>query len=326
MMRKTGQIGTIILALATVGAVALMLGCGNTSGNPNHDGSSYVDETAGAISLSVTEDLLPVSDITGFSVGVTDRNGSPVPNIEIACDTEKGLALIEPTTGYEMTDSSGHVSGKVGCETPGSYLLGCRLPVGGYKRQFVTVRCQGPIPAGFSGFPGAGGGGLGTGGSGGAVDVGEVRITSVTPYENNDETLNVDVTQGVCTDNSAEPFTDTFLKIKVTNSTAALVNFYAYEYTIRKADGASDQVDSDTIYLSDSGDIAASSSTTFTGLFLKAGSGHKRYVARGVDYDVPSDLGNRNVLITLYGTDGKGDKLVLQYTVGMTIGSYNNCS
>ncbi|RIL12175.1 MAG: hypothetical protein DCC75_00895, partial [Proteobacteria bacterium] len=162
-----------ILALAGYGCS----GGGDTDGgDENFEGTGFVatDDAAGGLTLTVDQTTLSISEVSGFSVDVFDASGDPVAGLEIACDTEQGLAIVEPNTGFELTDSSGHMSGKVGCESPGSYQMACRLPIGGNKRKFETIRCSGDIPTGFSGFPGAAGGTLGVGtGGGGSADQGD---------------------------------------------------------------------------------------------------------------------------------------------------------
>ena len=163
------KIISILVALVTTICLTALIGCsGGTS--TDRSGADYEDtefvateDSVGSIDLWVRTTDMPVSGVSGFIVSVRNSSGAPVQNIQIACDTELGLALIEPSTGSEMTDSHGQMSGKVGCEVPGSLILGCRLPIGVNRRKFVTIKCRGPIPDGFFGFPGAAGGGLGYG-------------------------------------------------------------------------------------------------------------------------------------------------------------------
>ena len=145
-MVEKGRVLKLIVAALAGGALFSLAGCGGTdggkAGDETYDGTSYVDtdDSAGGLTLVVNDTDLNVAGMSGFFVRVVDRNGAAVPNIEIACDTESGLALIEPSTGYEMTDSNGQMSGKVGCELPGSYLIGCRLPVGAGQRAGYAAR------------------------------------------------------------------------------------------------------------------------------------------------------------------------------------------
>jgi hypothetical protein len=160
-----------LLVALSCAALCACSGGGDTDGGSGADqlylGDQYVaDDSAGTISLSVDSTSIPVAGTSNFSVAVRDAQGAPVPGLKIACDSEAGVAVIEPATGLEITSSSGSISGVIGCELPGSFQFACRLPIGANKRKMVTIKCTGTVPAGFSGFAGAGGGGLGTGGVG----------------------------------------------------------------------------------------------------------------------------------------------------------------
>src|SRR5690349_17352826 len=101
------------VTLACLGLAGLLAGCaGNTSGGGD-DGSGGVfvatPESVGTIEMQVCSDL-EVSGTCGLSVGVKNAAGQPVTDMPVVCDTEQGLALIEPTTGRELTDSIGAVS------------------------------------------------------------------------------------------------------------------------------------------------------------------------------------------------------------------------
>ena len=167
-MQKTGRLlaGCLLIATAVVSC------SGDTDGGPVADeswlGTSFVgsDGSTGTIALEVLDTELNVGEMTGFRVYVLDSAGRPVPEIRIFCDTEEGLALIEPTTGSELTDSNGQMSGRVGCEAVGSLQLGCRLPIGANWRDFETIRCGGTVGT-TSDFGESSGGGLG--GPGGGV-------------------------------------------------------------------------------------------------------------------------------------------------------------
>ncbi len=144
--------------------LALTIGCGgNTHGGEEEFGSSDFPsgtDATGKVEVRVNDDDMNVGDRSGFHVFVYDGNGAPVQNIQVLCDSELGVAILEPTTGREMTGQFGDISGVIGCASPGSYQFGCRLPLGGNKRQFVTIKCRG---TGNAPFPGAAGGGIGGG-------------------------------------------------------------------------------------------------------------------------------------------------------------------
>jgi hypothetical protein len=347
--RNEALIRGLAISVLLISMPILLAGCGggHTDGDgQSYDGTAYNDASAGQISLEVIEDQLNVAQTSGFRVRVVDASGVGVPDVEIACDTETGLALLEPTTGFELTDSSGQMSGRVGCVTPGSYQIGCRLPVGGNKRSLKTVICQGPIPDGFTGFPGAGGGSLGTGGtppgSGGAVppaNSGSLGLSAVTISENGSDTLSVDVVRGTCGfkdqngdgdttdagDVDPEPFSDTLAKFVVKNDTAESVNFSSFSYEVSGASGTGTFFSSSELAFSLGGSVAAGKQdASLTGLFLKANSTTKNFT--GSSAAISSSLGFRNVTFTLFGTTASGKSIEVQASVAVSFGNFDSCS
>ena len=225
------------------------LGCqGNTDGgsaaSPNYSDDVFTGDgsSTGSIRVQLNESQVEVGHTSGFKVYVTDSKGEPVPNVRVVCDTEQGVALVEPTSGYELTNSEGVMSGKIGCAAPGSFQMVCRLSIGANRRQFVSVACTGDVPAGFPGFPGAGGGGLGGGSQIG--DSGEVRITNAGfdddgTFDNTSvpSDASVDITQGadcdgVITTNDPEPFYDTYAVLQVENNLEERVTLLYLECSV----------------------------------------------------------------------------------------------
>ena len=223
--------------LVFAGVIGLgFAGCnsGSTgSDNPSFGGGFVAtDDTVGSLSLTLNSSTLPVSQTTGFHVSVVNQDGAPVPNISVFCDSELGIGIIEPTTGQEITNSSGQMSGRIGCAAPGSFQFGCRLPVGSSIREFVQVVCEGPVPAGFTGFENAGGGGLGNGGGVAAPDDGApggtgtdgIRLIQIDVIDDGQNTtFSVDTTQNNCEpdpleDPIAEPFFDSLVRFYIVNN------------------------------------------------------------------------------------------------------------
>ena len=344
--RNKALVGGFAFSMLLFAAPVFFIGCGgNTSGDgTSGNGTAYNDDNAGQISLEIVEDHINVADTTGFRVRVFDENGGGVPDIEIACDTEQGLALLEPTTGYELTDSDGQMSGRVGCETPGSYQIGCRLPVGGNKRSLKTIICQGPVPAGFTGFAGAGGGTLGIGGSpgsGGAIPPagsGSTSLNDIVISENGADTLSIDVVQGSCGfkdqngdgdttdpgDVDPELFTDTLAKFNVKNDTSEAINLSSFSYEVSGASGSGTFFSSSELSFSLGSDVPANGSATLTGLFLKAGNGTKKFT--GSAASISPSLGFRNVTFTIYGTTVSGRSVQLSSSIGVSFGNFNTCT
>lgn len=242
--------------IVTVGLISSLAiaGCGGgTGGGDENIGENQfvaTDDSAGALKVSAPTSLATGS--TGnFSASVVDANGAAVPQIQVACDSESGIALVEPNTGIEVTDSFGSISGVVGCRFPGSYQFGCRLPVGANKRKFVTIKCEGDIPAGFTGFPNAGGGGLGTGGVGvgddgsqGGDNIEGFRVTDLSIINIvGEDTFAVDISRNNdCDGDSAtldpEPFGQDLVEVTFENSSNQEITVKSMSYRVSNVDGA----------------------------------------------------------------------------------------
>lgn len=337
---RIGLLGVLVIGLST--AIVSCGGGPTSGGEQNFDGTSFVDtdSAAGTIRLEVTHPYMAVGEKSSFVVEVRDASGSPVPNVEIACDTETGLALVEPSTGWEMTDGYGAISGFVGCALPGSFRMGCRLPVGGNKRSFVTVHCSGDVPAGFTGFPGAGGGTLGTGGGTASGDVvtetGEIVIEKVDAYDaGNTSTpdLSIDVVQGTCgTGSSAtsEPFFDTLIGVNIKNTGSTPFDIRSFSYQILDSNGQGDSIKTAELAFTNAGEIAGAGSAggsvekQFIGLFAKASGGRKTFT--GAPEPIPSDLGFKNVTVRVQGTSAFGEDIVLSTRFSMSFGNFNRCT
>jgi hypothetical protein len=254
-------------AVTLVGAGILgFVGCqGNTDGgsaaDPDYRDDVFVgDETStGTIRVVLNDSSIPVGQTSGFKVFVADSKGQPIPYTRVICDSEKGVALIEPTSGYELTNGDGVMSGVIGCAAPGSYQMVCRLSVGANRRQFVSVACTGEVPAGFSGFPGAGGGGLG-GGTQTTAD-GEIQITDAGFVDDGnfasssvptDATIDTVQTSDCDIATSAldlEPFYDTYAVLNVENNLQERVTLLYLECSVTGVDGTSNVADCGTIGL-----------------------------------------------------------------------------
>ena len=255
------------LAVTLVGTgVFGFVGCqgstdgGSAANSAYRDGVFVGDATStGTIRVVLNESHIPVGQTAGFRVFVADSKGQPIPDTRVICDSEKGVALIEPTSGYELTNGEGVMSGVIGCAAPGSYQMVCRLSVGANRRQFVSVGCTGDVPAGFSGFPGAGGGGLGGGTQttsdgeiqitdAGFVDDGNFASTSV-PVD-----ATIDIVQEADCDISTtfldvEPFYDTYAVLNVENNLQERVTLLYLECSVTGVDGTTNTADCGTIGL-----------------------------------------------------------------------------
>lgn len=328
----TRRITKFALALLSVGALSFgaFLGCngGSTSGGPGSDdagiGTSFVsDGGAGAtIRIDVFGEL-QVAETTEFLVTVLDPNGAPLPFVRIFCETESGIAILEPSRGgvaFESTNASGIMSGVLGGVTPGSYLLECRAEQGFNLTARVTLRVNGDVPPGFDGFPGAAGGNLG----GGLlvedpdIDAGAVAVTAISFTDVNGDGLRIDVVpDGDCDGDSTtfdpEPFVFNNYVVTISNGTENALSIRSVTFSV---DGATSTQDFGT-------DIPAGSAGTVTGLFTDTPNGSsKQYAGTGVTVTE----GTKTVSFTIRLTDiVTGESFTLRDTQSFSADNIDNC-
>lgn len=315
-------------------AIGFLAGChsGSTDGGDvDHTGTQYDPAGSGAMRLDLVEDELTVGEIGGFRVYATDAKGAPVTQMRITCDTENGLALIEPTSGVETTDSNGQISGRVGCNVEGSYLIACRLQGVSARRQSATVRCSGDRPAGFTGFTGAGGGGLG----GGSVDpdtISTIRVTAVAVSDGGTteaSTTSIDILQGTCTtgtETTPEPFYDSSVKLTVTNNSPFIVRFTGLRYRVSNGTDSGGTFTSSAIAVNGeaaTGVDANGGKGTVDSLFLDASGNGKRYIGSSTNIPTP---GIRNVTFILTGTTEIGEEFEVTGSTALSFDNFNRCS
>jgi hypothetical protein len=337
------------LAVPLVAAGVLgFVGCqGNTDGgeaaDPDYRDDVFIgDETStGSIRVQLNQSNLPVGQTAGFKVFVSDSQGQPIANTRVICDTEKGVALIEPTSGYELTNGDGVMSGVIGCAAPGSYQMVCRLSVGANRRQFVSVGCTGDVPAGFAGFPGAGGGGLGGGTQ--TNDDGEIQITDAGFDDDGDYSsttvptdASVDILQTADCDVSTttldtEPFFDTYAVLNVENNLEERVTLLYLECSVTGIDGTSNTADCGTIGLTRSSNStleANNDSTVIQVPVFKIYNGGK-YVGNPTSGagTLITSTGLFTVSFRLYyqkASDTEGDGTDLPYITASATASFGN--
>lgn len=324
----------ILLAGSTTVVLSTLIGCtGSTDGgdasNTDFSGSEFVanGDTVGKISVNAPTSLA-IGEEGNFSATIKDANGAPVANVQLACDSEAGLAITEPTTGSEFTDSFGSISGRVGCEAAGSFRFGCRMPVGGNFRDFVTVKCEGANIPGFSGFDGAAGGGLGGGsGSGGVANTGDLVLTDFSISDGGTEgSGSVDVDQDVdCGDDEKEPFEDTIFTVSFSNDSPIEVTLSSYTFKV-----VANGVTYGPIGLS--GDlVVAGNGGSVSGI-----DGKITVVTGGTDTTASSKvfagsnttvtaLGASNVIFTFNGIDSNGNNVTIKKTVNLVFSAVDNC-
>jgi len=341
--------GAAILGLAV--CVGCLGGQGSTDGGSGADSGirdeQFVagDDTTGSLSLSIANSSMGIGDTSPFTVSVQNASGEPVSNINVACDSEQGVAIIEPQTGYELTSSGGVMSGVIGCERPGSFQMVCRLSVGANRRKFAQVNCTGDIPAGFQGFPGAAGGGLG-GGVQNNED-GDVRIVaagfvdamagldgSTVSSDASVDISRIDDCDGEEETDDPEPFTDTYANIKVENNLAELVRFTGLSFAVTNVTPAGADYASPRLALT--GERGSTSASGGGGTAVINVPIFKSYIQLG---DTPDKwVGNpfeggilisnpsfQTVTFTLYGETASGQSVSISASTTVAFGSYNRC-
>ena len=316
-------------------ALTFLASCGGTSGGEkSYDGASYVaGDSVGSIAFATLPSSIDVSQVGGFLVSVRDSAGAGVADMQISCDTELGLALIEPSTGKEMTDSGGYISGKVGCERPGSYQIGCRTPVGANKRVFQRVVCSGEVPTGFTGFPGAGGGGLGggsvisDGGGAGGADVAGFGIAgAVVSDDDKSPTFTVDTDQvNTCGDdgNDTEPFGDAKVSFSFLNESNSTIECDSYSILVPGV-GTYGPI---SISLGVDGGFAPNGGEKSLDVYLAVAQASAKLWAGSSDV-VDSLTGFKNVKFTFFCNKENGDsseEFTRSSTLGVTFANVNRC-
>lgn len=314
----TRRITKFALAILAFGALsfATFIGCngsGGTSGENNNSGSgeNFVsDGGAGAtIRIDVLGDLA-TGGMVDFIVTLLDPDGTPLPFIRITCDSEHGIAILEPLSAVESTASNGIMSGVLGGLTPGSYIFECRAESGFNLTARTNVNVVGDVPAGFAGFPGAAGGTLGGGLLIESPEVGLLTITDIKVTDVNGPGLRFDLSRNLdCdADGNLPPVPADPSTTPPTPATPAGTfdpePFVSNNYVISFSNGLADPISIGAVTFSVSGitstqefglDIAAGSVGTITGLFTTTSGGSKVYATTLL----PVPVGATNVVFTV---------------------------
>lgn len=333
LVMKSLMLGWLVVAL---GLCACNSSKTSESGESDLD-SPFVasDDATGTITLTAYTNPLAVGSTGKFRVTVLDMNGDPVPQIDVSCDSEKEIAIVEPTLGHELTDAWGNMSGVYGCVAEGSFQLACRLPLGANKRDFVTIVCQGTAPPDFQGWPDAAGGTLG-----GGVDTSDqegegefgIRITSLSFEDGpNDNTFSIDVVQDVC-DATATPvdyefFTDTIVTFRVVNNSNQIVRFSRYSYVVSNFDGAGNKHFSPSLSLIGEAEVSLDANGgegEFSAVFMDANGGGKRYFGRTENVS-GGGIGFKNIKFTLNGKNSSNDDVKAVASTSLSMDNFDNC-
>ncbi|GEM_PF-980780 len=338
-MRRKILVPFVAVFFAAI-AVATFVSCGGTSGgDKDFSGTQFVaDDSVGSIFFKTLPSTIQTSRTAPFLVDVRDGSGSPVPEIEISCDTEQGLALIEPTTGREITDNFGSMSGILGCASPGSFQIGCRLPIGANKRVFSRVTCTGEIPDGFVGFPGAGGGGLGGGqqssddaGPGGTSTEGFGILSKSLTDGLIEKSSSVDTNQvNNCGSegDDTEPFGDAVVTIDFVNETNSTISCESYTITVPSI-GTFGPI---SLGAAISGGVAPNGGEASVSVLLAAAQGDGTKTWAGSNTTILSSTGFKNTTFTFSCNKDTGDKadigesLTISTSFGIGFSNVNRCT
>jgi hypothetical protein len=141
-------------------------------------------------------------------------------------------------------------------------------------------------------------------------------------------TVSIDVIQGTCgtgTGATAEPFFDTLLKIKVFNGSNAEVLFNRFTYSINNFDGAGSKLNAVPLALVGTGRVPkGKDGTILVALFINAQGGRKRFTRSAVP--IPSDLGFRNVTVTLQGRNARNQRIKVSARTALSFSNFDRCT
>ncbi len=332
----------LVLAVSVSMAGGLLLsGCGSTDGGEAAD-QTFGDDVfvgsdgnTGSIELKLPSGTIPVGGTETFEVFVRDVNGQPVPQIKVSCDSERGVAIVEPTTGTELTGQYGGISGVLGCRFPGSFQFGCRLPIGANKRKFGTIKCEGEVPAGFDGFPDASGGGLGTGGVSvnddgepGGDSISGVRVSNLAVFDVDETgTFGIDIAQNDdCnadgTQDDPEPFLQNLAELTLENNSNQTIRVVSMRFTVANVDGSgTGSYTSPSI--SANAEVGPNGDTASVRIpFTTFVSGGKAFIGRTTAITALF----RNMTFTVRIRNQSGEEANISAPIGVDYQNFDNCS
>lgn len=331
----------IFKSVAVLGAIGLLTSFGACHGSNDTDGGIASDNLGtgnqptsdggfGAsltITLSDGDNIIGTGEREGFFVTALDPSGAPIAFRRVFCDSEQGIAILEPSAGgvaFEHTGADGRLSGVLGGLTPGSFLIECRLEEGFNLVARKSLKIVGDIPEGFSGFPGAAGGHIGGGlvpdlpegnsalsitvGSGNQVDI--VRDLDCNDDNNPPATGVFDV----------EPFSPDSFTIQVKNGDNNS------NFTIDSVTFEVNGVESETNFTSDA-IVGPGGTGTITGVYsdlLATSAVNVIKVFHGTDE--PLTLGSFNVRFRVRGSSDSGQSSSITETITVQHVDINNCS
>jgi len=336
-MKKAFQSVAIIAAF---GLIAMFGGCngGDTDGGIASDdlgiGNQPVSDGGFGASLTIVlkdgDDEIETAERETFFVNALDPSGLPLAFRRVFCESEKGIAILEPSSGgvaFEHTGPDGSMSGVLGGVTPGSYLLECRLEEGFNLVARKRIKVVGDVPEGFTGFPGAAGGNLG----GGSIQENpnpSAQLVAVSfsgaGLAAGDTNGPIDITQnldcngdGAATTDDLEPFTFDEYNLSIQNRTTGTLEINSVTFEVDDGRGVESTRQLNGLV------IAAGATGTITGTFTEFVLGSNTKVFAGTAFNVI--LGTYNVTFTVRGETADGDNVTLSGSSSVTFGEVNNC-
>ena len=322
----------IVLLASMLTLVAVGCNSGDTDGGGGNDdaglGNQYVSDGGAGSTIEIEAPTeIAVGEEAEFKVFLRDPSGAPIANTRVFCESEKGIAIIEPSSGgvaFESTSSGGAMSGVLGGLLPGSYMLECRGPEGFNLIDRVHMKITGDVPVGFVGWPGAAGGNLG----GGVIIVQDpddtIELVTLAFSEAGETGFNIDTTRnlncdGDLTTNDPEPFFANDYVIGITNNSLESITVQTVSISVDDGQG---------VEIVDSGvntniGVGATGSVTgpFTEFITATATAQKSFAGTG--FGVQN--GTYNVTATVEGQTLSGESFSASGTVAVRFFPMNNC-
>lgn len=333
--------GVAVLGVVGLGGIGLsgcLGGSGDTDGGPANDslgtGAQPVSDGGFGASLTIVlkddGDTVPTAGRETFFVNALDASGQPLAFRRVFCDSEKGLAILEPSSGgvaFESTGPDGSMSGVLGGVTPGSFLLECRLEEGFNLVARKRVHVVGDVPEGFQGYPGAAGGNLG----GGSIQDNPntspqlIQVTfSGQGLGQADQNGPIDIEQdldcnrdGNTTTDDIEPYTFDEYNVKINNRLTEPLSIDSITFTVDDGQGVVSTRQLNGLV------IQAGAEGTITGSFTEVVLGTNIKTFAGTGFTVLH--GTFNVTFTVRGTTASGDSVRLTGSASVTFAGVDNC-
>lgn len=329
-MKMTRINKRLLLVACFVAASGIFAACGGGSTGNSGPVSEQLVSNGGAgsritIELDDGGNEIPTAQTVHFKVTAIDPKGAPLVNIRIFCESERGIAIIEPSSGgvaFEHTGSSGVMSGYLGGLTPGSFLLECRGPQGFNLVARKSFKVVGDIPPGFTGWPGAAGGNLGGGvvvtDPSASVVINQITFTTV--VAENTRTADIDLSaisdcDGDTSTIDPEPYTVDNFNVEMNNGSLSSVFVESIEVVLYRGSAIFDRgiVQLGGIV------IPPQSESTFTNGFTSFAT---KTLFGG---SVAIERGDYNVVFTINYTDGQGQSGSVSQAAAIRADNFNNC-